>query len=452
MSGRARENRVIYLLVEDSDREFRARCIMAVIAARQGYDVVIGPQWLIWEQLDKLAPGVMLFKGNNKIQVANMHFAKQAGHLIASIEEEVLGVADEKEIQRHYASGVSSVCDLFLVQGRFQAECLVKQDLSYADRTAIVGNPRTDLLRDPFTENLHKGAERLRARYGEFVLLNTNYGGINPAHGDSLTFYNRSVLVGMSDRDNPSELSYFMDRLRWERDNAKAIIQFAHGLAARRPGTRIILRPHPAERLERWSYYLGPASPITLIREGDHLPWTFASKAMVHTGCTTGLEAAILGAPSLSLMPGDNPLHASMISNVANPVARTVGEALDRVISHLDGGGGSSLEDIRDLDFSYYLDFVSGMLSSHRAVDALIRLHANLDTKTAANTQIIGSSKISLLENWQSNKYTITIESARKSILEVTKEIGYSEVPDVNAIYGGSIIVQARNITSRSNV
>jgi hypothetical protein len=83
MSELARESRVIYLLVEESDREFLARCIMAVIAARQGYDVVIGPQWLIWEQLDKLPPGVMLFKGNNKIQAANMHFAKQAGHLIA---------------------------------------------------------------------------------------------------------------------------------------------------------------------------------------------------------------------------------------------------------------------------------------------------------------------------------------------------------------------------------
>jgi surface carbohydrate biosynthesis protein len=452
MSGRARESRVIYLLVEESDREFRARCIMAVIAARQGYDVVIGPQWLIWEQLDKLPLGVMLFKGNNKIQATNMHFAKQAGHLIASIEEEVLGLANEKEIQHQYASGVSSACDLFLVQGRFQAECLVKQDLSYADRTAIVGNPRTDLLREPFIENLLVDAERLRGRYGEFVLLNTNFGGINPAHGDSLTFYNKSIRVGTSDRANPSDLSYFMDRLRWERDNARAIIQFAHGLAARRPGTRIVLRPHPAERLERWSYYLGPASPITLIREGDHLPWTCASKAMVHTGCTTGLEAAILGTPTLSLMPGDNPWHASMISNVANPIARTVGEALDRVISHLDGGRGSSLADTRDLNLSYYLDFVSGMLSSRRAVDALVRLHAKLDTKATVKKKIIGLPKSAPLRDWQSNKYTVTLQHARQTIASVATALGYSQAPDVNTTAGGSILIRTSNLAGSSNV
>ena len=443
MSGCDRESRVIYLLVEESDREFFARCIMAVIAARQGYDVVIGPQWLIWEQLDKLPPGVMLFKGNNKIQAANMHLAKQAGHLIASIEEEVLGLASEQEFQHHYASGVSSACDLFLVQGRFQAECLVNHDPSYADRTAIVGNPRTDLLRAPFTNDLHEDAERLRGRYGEFVLLNTNFGGINPAHGDSLTFYNLSVRVGMSDRDNPSDLTYFMDRLRWERDNAKAIIQFAHGLAARRPGTRIILRPHPAEHLERWSHYLGPASPITLIREGGHLPWTFASKAMIHTGCTTGLEAALLGTPTLSLMPGDNPWHASAISNVANPATRTVGEALDRVISHLDGASGSLLADARDLDFSYYLDFVSETLSSHRAVDALVRLHAKLDTKSAVKTQIIGLPKSAPLQDWQSNKYTVTLPHAQQSISSVSAALGYSQAPDVNTIAGGSIFIRA---------
>jgi hypothetical protein len=247
----------------------------------------------------------------------------------------------------------------------------------------------------------------------------------------------------MSDRDNPSDLSYFMDRLRWERDNARAIIQFAHGLAARRPGTRIILRPHPAESLERWSHYLGPTSPVTLIREGDHLPWTFASKTMVHTGCTTGLEAVLLGIPTLSLMPGDNPWHAAMISNVANPIARTVEEAQDRVISHLDGAIESLLADARGLDFSYYLDLVSETLSSHRAVDALVRLHTKLGTKPTVKTQIMALPKSAPIRDWQSNKYTVALPHARQSVSSVAAALGYSDAVEVDTIAGGSILIRA---------
>jgi surface carbohydrate biosynthesis protein len=434
---------VIYLLVEESDREFLARCLMAVIAAHRGYDVVIGPQWLIWEKLSQLSPGVMLFKGNNKIQATNMHHAKQAGHRVVSIEEEVLGLADEREIRHHYAPGVLAECDLFLVQGRFQAECLARHAPGFTDKTTIVGNPRADLLRGTLTVDLREHAERLRGKYGEFVLLNTNFGGINPAHGDSLTFYNLNLQVGMLDRDSSTDHSYFRDRLKWERDNAQALIRFAHGLAMRRPESRIILRPHPAERMDRWDRYLGPDSPITLIREGSHLPWTLASKVMVHTGCTTGLEAALLGTPTLSLMPGDNPWHASAISNEANPTARTVDEALDRVISHLDGTGANLLRDMCQLDYAYYLDVDHATLSASRVIDALIRLHGTLDTRHGAIPHAIQPSPSGSLQDWQSQKYTVTPRQARRSMAAVSAALGYSRAVEVDTIAGGAILIRA---------
>lgn len=438
------DRRIFYLLIEESDREFLARCLMALIAARQGYDVVIGPQWLIWEQLDHLPPGVMLFKGNNKIQASNMARAKQAGHLVASIEEEVLGLAGEQQIRFYYPPNILSACDLFLVQGQFQAECLARHIPAIADRTVVVGNPRVDLLRAPFTDDFQRHALQLRETHGEFVLLNTNFGAINPAHGDSLTFSKLVFQVGVLNENNPDDRAYFMDRLSWERDNAKAIIEFAHGLADKRPGTRIVLRPHPAESMERWNHYLGPTPPVSLIREGGHLPWMLASEAMVHTGCTTGLEAAILGTPTLSLMVGDNPWHGSAISNIANPTARTVAEALDRVIAHLDGTDGVSLlADMRELDYAYHLSTRPETLSARRVIEALVGLHETLDVTPIANSPTIEASRNTPLQDWQSHKYTITLQYARRTVASVSAALGYSDAVEVDTIAGGAIVIRA---------
>jgi surface carbohydrate biosynthesis protein len=435
--------RVLYLLIEESDREFQSRCLIASIAARRGFDVVIGPQWPMWDQLDRLRPGVMLFKGNNRIQTLNMHRAKHAGHLVASIEEEVLGLSDEVEVRHHYAPGVEAGCDLFLVQGLFHARCLERHGPGFANRSEIVGNPRADLLRAPFSDKLRAQAAELRHQHGEFVLLNTNFGAINPTDGDSLTFYNRSVQVAMVDPGKPEDIAYFKDRIRWERDNAKAMIAFTRSLLERRPATNIILRPHPAERVDRWRRYLGENSPIKVILEGSHLPWTLASDVMIHAGCTTGFEAALLDTPTLSLMPGENPWHASAISNIANPTARSSNEACERVISHLDGHRPGLLEEMHECDYSYFLHHDNNTLAANRIVGALAKLGERLSRSTVPWHEPAGAEPVKPLQAWQSRKYDITLDRARRTVDAMTAALGYSGTLDVDSFSGGAVFVRA---------
>jgi surface carbohydrate biosynthesis protein len=443
MSLDGRRCQRLYLLIEESDREFDSRCLIAAVAARRDMEVIIGSQWAIWERLESLPTGVILFKGNNRVQATNMHRAKRAGHLVASIEEEVLGLADETEIRHHYAEGIHDCCDLFLVQGRFQATCLERHFPDAADRIKIAGNPRVDLLREPFRAALQAQAAELREQHGEFVLLNTNFGGINPAHGDSLTFYNRNLQVGMVDPSRTDERVYFQDRMRWERDNARMLIAFAWTLHITRPDIKIILRPHPAERMERWHRFLGPNSPAVIIREGGHLPWTLASAVMVHTGCTTGLEAALLKKPALSLVPGENPWHGSAVSNVANPTARTIDEALARVIAQLDGETPTLLDEMRVLDFSRYIDDCDGALSADRVTDALQELAAGIaDIDEQAFVEQDFRHEPRLLD-WQAQKYTVTLDQARRSVATITGNFPHGPNLEVDTVAGGAIRIRA---------
>jgi surface carbohydrate biosynthesis protein len=432
----------LYLLVEESDREFASRCLIAAEAARRGMDVTIAPQWKIWERLAHLPTGLMFFKGNNKVQSANMLLAKRAGHLVASIEEEVLGLADEVELRHSYAAGVQNHCDLFLVQGGFQADCLNRHFHGDFKKFKIVGNPRADLLRRPMSDNVFEAAAELRERHGDFILLNTNFGGINPAHGDCLTFYNRSVQVGIVDPNSPKDRDRFVDRMRWERENARMIIAFAKALREARKDVKIVLRPHPAERMERWHQYFGPNPPVEIIHEGSHLPWTAASTAVVHTGCTTGFEAALMGKPALSLVPGENLWHGAPVSNHANPTARTLDEALGRIFRHLDGLSPSLLDEMRALDYSHYLDHDPETLSATRVVDALQDLAGRLSVSEKPETADVWRQGKSETQVWQSQKYSVSLDHARRSINKMSGHLGQTMPLEITEIADGTIRIQ----------
>jgi surface carbohydrate biosynthesis protein len=426
------ERAVLYLLVQESDREFLARCLIATLAVREGFAVVIGPQWWIWNNLEALPRGVMLFKGNNAVQAANMRRARRAGHAIAAIEEEALGVVDAREIVRLYDPDIAAACDLALVQCRFQAACLENRFPGLAARVRVVGNPRIDFLRPPFDRDLRRSAVEIRRKFGPFVLLNTNFGSINPAHGGALTYYNRCVQTRIIDPESPSDIDDFFTWCRWEHDNAQALVAFARGLRAEVPEIRVILRPHPSESLTWWRDCLETSLDIEIIRRGPHLPWTIASSVMVHTGCTTGLEAAVLGATALSLTPGNNRWHAMSTSNVANPTANSADDAIARVAAHLSGRGPDLGAEMAAHDFSEFLDIAEETLAAGRVVEALVGLGAARGLAPLAGFPSLGA----VMSAWQREKYTATLKDTRAVVATYASALGHPGAADSIAVDG----------------
>ena len=57
---------VVYLPIEFQAREFDSKVLLAATLAQRGYAVVLGQQWLLYENIAKLPPGAILFKSFNK--------------------------------------------------------------------------------------------------------------------------------------------------------------------------------------------------------------------------------------------------------------------------------------------------------------------------------------------------------------------------------------------------
>jgi surface carbohydrate biosynthesis protein len=328
----------LYFLIEETARELASRVLLCTVATEQGLSSCIIPQWLIWNHFERLAPGIVIFKGNNTVQTNHMLTARKAGHLVASIEEEALGLSLDREVKRLFDPRTADACDLILAQGECLRAVVTAKDSRLADMVVVTGNPRIDLLRPPFSRKVKAQAEEFRRVHGDYVLINSNFGSINPRVEDTYAFYSTCIQVGVITEDEPKDRADFLEWCGWERANLDLLTEVIGSYLDRPKVPRLIIRPHPSENAEKWRKAYQGVAKVSIIREGDHLAWTAAANLLIHTGCTTGTEAVILGTPALSLKGGDSDWHRVPTSNHVNQTSDSVESALNLVSAHLAGG------------------------------------------------------------------------------------------------------------------
>jgi hypothetical protein len=138
--------------------------------------------------------------------------------------------------------------------------------------------------------------------------------------------------------DDPVSMAAWHEQIAFEHANKAAIIAAIQELAHRRPRQNIVLRPHPAEALERWNGIFDDCPNVFVVREGAHVPWTLGCRLLMHTSCTTGFEALAAGKMALSLVPRSNFISDSFISNHLNPVFANPIAMIDAAEIYLDTG------------------------------------------------------------------------------------------------------------------
>jgi surface carbohydrate biosynthesis protein len=392
--------RPIYLLIEEVNRELLSRLLIGRAAAALGHPVLIGQQWWIAANFEALPPGAVLFKGNNRIQALFMQQARKAGHLTASIDEESFVSSSATEIKAQYHALAEAHCDLFLTQGAFQHRTILDHFPAAAERVVMTGNPRTDLLRDENFRPKDPRVDHYRAEVGPFTLINTNFTTINPKLGDTYSYYQTCLRVGVLDDPEMPPYQRFMTWCRWERYNLRAMTTLIHRLVTGSGDRRIVVRPHPSENAEIWVDRLAGLHGVDVQSEGDHLAWIDRADILVHSGCSTGLEAYLLGRPAISLTPGDTVWKTPALSNIVNPVAATVDEAEALLRTPRTDIGGNALDDyLLDTRDPTPAERIAGQLSalSERAGDRATAASSD-DAAAPASQRMIEKAFIDLAE------------------------------------------------------
>jgi surface carbohydrate biosynthesis protein len=293
--------------VENQVRELDPKLLLTCAAAERGFRVFLGSRTRVDFRIASFPRGLYLSKSMTPKSAKMFRIMRALGHAIAALDEEglVYHSADEYYARRVSDVTLRQITTLF-AWGDESADLLRSHPGFPGTPLCVTGNPRIDLLRPELRPYFGAEAFRIRERLGPFVLLNTNFSKVNAY------FPRMNLLVPPADPGEVPELG--AAGIGLPRD-------FAEGLAAHKgalfdhfremipalheafPEHQIVVRPHPSENREPWKLVAKDLERVHVIHEGNVIPWLAASRALIHNGCTTAIEAFVMEKPALCYRP-----------------------------------------------------------------------------------------------------------------------------------------------------
>ncbi|MGY6587770.1 MAG: surface carbohydrate biosynthesis protein [Wenzhouxiangella sp.] len=198
-------------------------------------------------------------------------------------------------------------------------------DHEYSHKFEVVGAPRFDLMRkahDPVDANAVKA---LRDRYGSFTLICARFNAANRV-GDEPHALNkrfRDILVEAGIADHSEHPDVIRQQFkRWNRV-AHEFPEFMCGIAElliQNPESKFVIRPHPTEKASVYQEAFESFGNAYIDKSGDVRPFIRAANCVIHSECTTGLEAAVNEKPVINFRPwfGDENLGIAGMSEVGS--------------------------------------------------------------------------------------------------------------------------------------
>jgi len=324
--------KTVYLLIEFDKRELDSKLLLGYHLVAQGYRVVIGQQWAIMRNIANLPPGIICFKSYHKIYWYSMILAKKHGFIVFAIEEELFGAISQSIIRSVADKKIEQFIDEIISNG--PSETLYLNSLGL--KSQPFGNIRGTILNKKFSDYVDLNTLQPEYEYPDnFIQINTNFGAIN-SRWKSLDFVRQAAIQsGVLNPKDDLTVKLFEDSIKMEEFGLEMVKKFLESNSEK--DLRIVLRPHPNEDIGTWNEYLRKFKNVQISRNGSHVPLTRRSNLLIHVGCTTGFEAALMRVPALSIMSDSKNDYASgLVSNYVNPTVTTLEEINSFIKSYPD--------------------------------------------------------------------------------------------------------------------
>jgi hypothetical protein len=140
------------------------------------------------------------------------------------------------------------------------------------------------------------------------------------------------------------------------------------------PGYTIVVRPHPTEGHDIYRRIAAECRRVKVTNEGNVVPWLLSAKALIHNGCTTGVEAFEMRVPALSYRATVNDTYDAgfyRLPNVLSHNCFSFDELRHTLQGILDGAIGAPDGENRRALVRHHLAAQDGPLACERVVDVL---------------------------------------------------------------------------------
>lgn len=382
MMDSRRQDKWLYIPVEVKVREFKAKTLLACLAAQRGYNVVIGEAHAVRASLHLLPAGIVLEKGVAPSKEESFAKFKHLGNRVAAWCEEGLVFFDDADyVRRKISRDEINNVDTFFAWGKYQADLIARNFPELKNRIVCSGNVRFDLLQQPYREVFSEDAQELRQKHGPFILVNTNFSHCNHRNGENGYV---EVLRQAGKLNSAEDEKFTSGWMAHKRRIFNAFIPMIRRIAKEFNDYKIIVRPHPGERYDTYVELFETENNVLVLHEGEVIPWILASSVLIHNGCTTGIEALLLDRPAIAYRPVISNVYDQYLPNSVNFQAEDEDDLLTALNELLNDHAPSrryvrSEERIEVL--SQYLNGFDGVSASGIILDYVDQVASSVKTK-----------------------------------------------------------------------
>ncbi|MGB7336700.1 MAG: surface carbohydrate biosynthesis protein, partial [Salaquimonas sp.] len=285
-----------------------------------GYNVILGKDTVVRRLAGYLPKGVIYDKSLGLARHGKPQRFKRLGHSIAVMDEESTGFYGSPDMflgVRLSDETLNCAERWYCISAQLRQQA-VKEYPNHASKFVVSGLPRTDTWRKELQSLYQDDVAKLKNKYGRYILFCSNFGGIVHARGESFV---RKQLRGQTSAYSQTQKEF--ERLFAEgRVNLEAFINILPQVKNWFPDHKLIIRPHPSESIEFWQDAVGKLENCEVISQGAASAWILGSDCLLHHGCTTGIEAEIMGKAHIMYAPYPDNHHDTEVMKAFAPIVQ----------------------------------------------------------------------------------------------------------------------------------
>jgi surface carbohydrate biosynthesis protein len=412
----------ILLPIETASRELYAKVLLAYKFAAKNHISYIGDKSSV-SKFSKYVPGAIYFdKGYHKGVSESTYNMLSANDikLVSLDEENAVDYHNYQQINLRFPDHILSKFDLVFLWGVRQYQYLKNNRSKFdASKTFITGHPRFELLKEKNRSIYQTKTDEYVEKYGDFVLINTNFGLGNNVKGEKFVIDNYG-----------SRFPQIKNLIIYQKKQVDFFIDLSIRLSESLD-QKIILRPHPEENIESYKKHLKNYNNVKVISEGSVIPWIMASSSMIHHDCTTGIECAMLSKNSIAYIKDlDRALTTDIPLRISYQYA-----AISDVITHIKSESAMPLKIDNDI-LNDYFNF------NCNSIDVIVDSTIELITCKESVTRNYFLHQIILIIKNQFKKITKNNVLYENKIKGLDLRNIETVVDEYNHTYGKSIVVK----------
>ncbi len=374
---------LLFLPIETKVREYHAKLLFSLLAVEKGYSVVLGGQRSLRNAVHKFDRGIYIDKSVASTKKKWVKWCKRMGHVpVAWDEEGLVYFSDEVYHELRLSEEVLQQMRAFFTWGKAQADTILKK-FPEQNNLVISGNPRFDLLRPEFRNFYLPEAEKLKRQYGPILLINTNFGFGNHFHGAE----NERQRLRRYPIDSVKP-DFFDGWIDMQQKTLEYFVKMVPELKGKFPDHTIVVRPHPSENHNIWEQTVKDLSDCLVTGERNVLEWILASDVLIHTNCTTAVEAFLMGRRAILYKPYPLGDYAQTLPNGVSLEAKDLDELIDMVGDVLNGSTVENSDSEKRKFAQYYIEGCTGKLASEKVLDFLEEQNFLVDRKRNSNQML----------------------------------------------------------------